>query len=98
MRRRATFDRLGRLGVVACCVEAAALDGAETLVASEARLLAAISGGVMVGWGVTLWLVVTFVFVVLRTSGDPLVSLLPADSEPEKKLPIMFDRPWARTS
>lgn len=35
------------------------LDGAETLVASEARLLAAISGGVMVGWGVTLWLVVT---------------------------------------
>ena len=25
--RRATFDRLGRLGVVACCVEAAALDG-----------------------------------------------------------------------
>ncbi len=31
----------------------------------------------------TLWLVVTFVFVVLRTSGDPLVSLLPADSEPE---------------
>lgn len=27
VRRRATFDRLGRLGVVACCVEAAALDG-----------------------------------------------------------------------
>ena len=27
VRRRATFDRLGRLGVAACCVEAAALDG-----------------------------------------------------------------------
>ncbi len=27
VRRRATFDRLQRLGVVACCVEAAALDG-----------------------------------------------------------------------
>jgi glycerophosphoryl diester phosphodiesterase len=27
VRRRATFARLGRLGVVACCVEAAALDG-----------------------------------------------------------------------
>jgi len=27
VRRRATFDRLGRLGVLACCVEAAALDG-----------------------------------------------------------------------
>lgn len=27
VRRRATFDRLARLGVVACCVEAAALDG-----------------------------------------------------------------------
>ena len=27
VRRRATFDRLARLGVVACCVEAVALDG-----------------------------------------------------------------------
>lgn len=27
VRRRATFERLSRLGVVACCVEAAALDG-----------------------------------------------------------------------
>ena len=27
VRRRATFDRLARLGVVAVCVEAAALDG-----------------------------------------------------------------------
>jgi glycerophosphoryl diester phosphodiesterase len=27
VRRRDTFDRLGRLGVVACCVEGAALDG-----------------------------------------------------------------------
>jgi len=31
----------------------------------------------------TLWLVVTFVFVVLRTSGDPIVTLLPPDAEPE---------------
>ena len=27
VRRRATFNRLARLGVIACCVEAAALDG-----------------------------------------------------------------------
>ena len=27
VRRRATFDRLGGLGVTACCVEVAALDG-----------------------------------------------------------------------
>ncbi len=27
VRRRSTFERLGRLGVVACCVEVAALDG-----------------------------------------------------------------------
>jgi glycerophosphoryl diester phosphodiesterase len=27
VRRRATFDRLSRLGVVAVCVEGAALDG-----------------------------------------------------------------------
>lgn len=31
------------------------LDGMQTLTAPEARLLMAISGGVMVGWGVTLW-------------------------------------------
>jgi glycerophosphoryl diester phosphodiesterase len=30
VRRRATFERLGRLGVVAACVEAAALDGGGT--------------------------------------------------------------------
>ncbi|MEQ8482269.1 MAG: hypothetical protein RIC18_16595 [Hoeflea sp.] len=30
-------------------------DGAETLAAPETRVLAAIAGGVMVGWGVTLW-------------------------------------------
>ncbi len=30
VRRRSTFDRLARLGVVAACVEAAALDGGET--------------------------------------------------------------------
>lgn len=31
------------------------LDGAGTLAAPETRLFAAIAGGVMVGWGVTLW-------------------------------------------
>ncbi|MFY8032728.1 MAG: hypothetical protein ACOVO5_12920, partial [Devosia sp.] len=35
------------------------VDGREVLAASDARLYAAICGGVMVGWGVTLWLVVT---------------------------------------
>jgi hypothetical protein len=32
------------------------LDGAQTGAAGEARLLAAIGGGVMVGWGWALWL------------------------------------------
>lgn len=31
------------------------LDGLETLAAPETRVFMAISGGVMVGWGVTLW-------------------------------------------
>lgn len=31
----------------------------------------------------TLWLVVTFVFVVLRLSGDPAYSILPPDAPPE---------------
>lgn len=31
------------------------LDGLQTLGASETRVFMAISGGVMVGWGVTLW-------------------------------------------
>jgi len=31
------------------------LDGMETLGSPETRVFAAISGGVMVGWGVTLW-------------------------------------------
>ncbi|MDH4411661.1 MAG: hypothetical protein QE484_00030 [Rhizobium sp.] len=33
-------------------------DGAQTLEAPAARVLAAISGGVMVGWGVMIWLVI----------------------------------------
>lgn len=37
------------------------LDGAEKLAAPETRLFAAISGGVMVGWGVTLWKVAAHV-------------------------------------
>ena len=32
----------------------------------------------------TLWFVVTFVFVVLRTSGDPVVALVGADATPEE--------------
>ena len=31
---------------------------------------------------ITLWLVVTFVFVLLRSAGDPLVVLLPDDTDP----------------
>ncbi len=34
-------------------------DGNEAMTANEARLLAAIGGGVMAGWGVMLWLLVT---------------------------------------
>lgn len=33
---------------------------------------------------VTLWLVVTFAFVVLRTSGDPVVALLSPDALPDE--------------
>ncbi|MCQ0971138.1 ABC transporter permease [Paracoccus sp. TK19116] len=33
---------------------------------------------------VTLWLVVTFAFIVLRTSGDPVVALLGADARPDE--------------
>ena len=35
------------------------VDGQPTIAAPEARLLAAIGGGVMVGWGVLLWLLAT---------------------------------------
>lgn len=37
------------------------LDGAPRVDTPAARLLAAISGGVLVGWGVTLWLITTHV-------------------------------------
>jgi len=40
------------------------LDGHPALVAPAPRLLAAISGGVMVGWGVLLWTVATRVLPV----------------------------------
>ena len=32
----------------------------------------------------TLWLVVTFTFIVLRTSGDPVVALLGGDAMPDE--------------
>ena len=35
------------------------LDGAQDISSPEIRFLCAVSGGVMVGWGVLLWLVVT---------------------------------------
>lgn len=35
------------------------VDGQPSVAAPEARLLSAVSGGVMVGWGVMLWLVAT---------------------------------------
>jgi len=37
-------------------------DGAQTIVAPESRILMAISGGVMAGWGVMAWLVTTQVY------------------------------------
>ena len=40
----------------------------------------------------TLWLVVTFAFVVLRTSGDPVVALLGADAMPDEV--EQFRRAW----
>lgn len=48
------------------------IDGSQSLQAPETRLLCAISGGVLVGWGTTIW------FVAIRLSGrDPaLVRLI----------------------
>lgn len=37
-------------------------DAAQSLAAPETRLLAAIGGGVMLGWGATLWLLVRLLF------------------------------------
>ena len=33
------------------------VDGAQTVAAEEFRLLSAVSGGIMVGWGLLLWLI-----------------------------------------
>lgn len=55
-------------------------DGAETLDAPAARLLAAISGGVMVGWAVMLWLV--------------LDRLLPADPRLTRLLLVESTLAW----
>jgi len=38
------------------------IDGAQHLAASETRLISAIGGGVMAGWGVLLWMVSTHLF------------------------------------
>lgn len=35
------------------------VDGAQSLAGQEARLMAGICGGIMLGWGVMMWLVVT---------------------------------------
>lgn len=40
----------------------------------------------------TLWFVITFTFVVLRTSGDPVVALLGADATPDEV--IQFRELW----
>ena len=45
------------------------LDGVQTLASPETRVFSAISGGVMVGWGVTLWKVAEHVLPV-----DPAVA------------------------
>lgn len=39
-------------------------DGAQSLAAPEARLMSAIGGGVMAGWGTTLWLLVRKLFLI----------------------------------
>jgi hypothetical protein len=39
------------------------LDGAQSLAAPETRLLCAIAGGIMTGWGVLLWLVTTQLYL-----------------------------------
>lgn len=38
------------------------LDGAQDLNTSETRLLLAISGGMLVGWGIMFWLVATLIY------------------------------------
>ena len=38
------------------------IDGAQHLAASETRLISAIGGGVMAGWGVLLWMISTHLF------------------------------------
>jgi hypothetical protein len=38
------------------------IDGAQSLAAPEARLISAIGGGVMAGWGVLLWMISTKLF------------------------------------
>ena len=68
---------LGLVGLVVCMSALPALsmptrmladvifwppDGTQSLVALETRLLAAIGGGVMLGWGATLWLLVRTLF------------------------------------
>lgn len=39
------------------------LDGAQSLAAPEARLLCAIGGGVLAGWGIMMWLLVRKLFM-----------------------------------
>lgn len=68
---------LGLVGLVVCISALPALsmptrlladiifwppDAAQNLTAPETRLLAAIGGGVMLGWGATLWLLVRTLF------------------------------------
>lgn len=38
------------------------VDGAQSLAAPETRMLCAIVGGIMVGWGLMMWLVVTRIY------------------------------------
>ena len=39
------------------------LDGAQNIAVSEFRVLSAISGGIMVGWGLMLWLLSTHLYL-----------------------------------
>lgn len=44
------------------------VDNAQTLATKESRLLMAISGGISVGWGITLWMITTNVY-----SDNPMI-------------------------
>jgi len=49
------------------------VDGAQDAGLQQTRLLAAVAGGVMTGWGVMLWLVTTRIYEADPTAGRSLI-------------------------